>query len=271
MSDEFDAPQSRTEAALQNLLGASNELEAPQSRVEAILQNMLGADNILEPAQSREEALLLQILDQGGGGGSATLINNKDISSNGVYSASSDNADGYKKVTVSVANTYAAGDEGKVVSSGALVSQTAHAQVTQNGTIDTTLNNSVEVAVPQITGVDTGTFTVATDTKCSTYDISTNLASAKAYAIWSEDMSAYQTPSNKGLVECHVNLMQYYDSADALKLGAYYYMQRNTNGSTYRGVNVVNSYNFSGTNYINYYLGDTYYIAGKTYKWIAWE
>ena len=69
MSDEFDAPQSRTEAALQNLLGASNELEAPQSRVEAILQNMLGADNVLEPAQSREEALLLQILDQGGGSG----------------------------------------------------------------------------------------------------------------------------------------------------------------------------------------------------------
>ena len=152
MSDEFDAPQSRTEAALQNLLGASNELEEPQSRVEAILQNMLGADNILEPAQSREEALLLQILDQGGGGGSATLINNKDISSNGVYSASSDDADGYKKVTVSVANSYSAADEGKVVSSGALVAQTAHATVTQNGVVDTTLNNSVEVAVPQPSG-----------------------------------------------------------------------------------------------------------------------
>ena len=152
MSDEFDAPQSRTEAALQNLLGASNELEAPQSRVEAILQNMLGADNVLEPAQSREEALLLQILDQGGGGGSATLLNNKDISANGTYKASDDSADGYKKVTVSVANSYAVADEGKVVSNGALVAQTAHATVTQNGTVDTTTNNSVEVAVPLPSG-----------------------------------------------------------------------------------------------------------------------
>lgn len=36
-----------------------------------------------------------------GGGGSATLID-KTITSNGVYNASDDNADGYKKVTVSV-------------------------------------------------------------------------------------------------------------------------------------------------------------------------
>ena len=112
-----------------------------------------------------------------GGGGSATLIE-KNISANGTYNASSDSADGYSKVVVSVPasavdtgtksitangnnqdvvgyaavnvnvpNTYAAGDEGKVVSSGALVAQTAHAEVTQNGTIDTTLNNSVTVNV----------------------------------------------------------------------------------------------------------------------------
>ena len=87
-----------------------------------------------------------------GGGGSATLLNNKDISANGTYKASDDSADGYKKVTVSVANSYAAADEGKVVSNGALVSQTAHATVTQNGTVDTTTNNSVEVAVPAPSG-----------------------------------------------------------------------------------------------------------------------
>lgn len=34
-----------------------------------------------------------------GGGGSATLIN-KTVEANGIYNASSDNADGYKKVTV---------------------------------------------------------------------------------------------------------------------------------------------------------------------------
>ena len=38
--------------------------------------------------------------DDGGGGG-AVLIN-KDITANGTYNASSDNADGYKKVVVNV-------------------------------------------------------------------------------------------------------------------------------------------------------------------------
>lgn len=65
---EFDAPQSRVEALLQNLLGADNPYGAPQSRIEAILQNMLGANNVLLPPESRNEELLLEILQQGGGG-----------------------------------------------------------------------------------------------------------------------------------------------------------------------------------------------------------
>ena len=54
----------------------------------------------------------------------------------------------YEKVDVSVPNTYSASDEGKVVSSGALVAQTAHADVTpttSDQTIDTTTNNSLKV------------------------------------------------------------------------------------------------------------------------------
>lgn len=82
----------------------------------------------------------------GGGGGEAVLIN-KDISANGTYNASADSADGYKKVTVDVPNSYAAGDEGKVVSNGALVAQ-GSATYTSNGTYDTTLVNEVEVDVP---------------------------------------------------------------------------------------------------------------------------
>lgn len=38
-------------------------MEAPLSRVEAILQNILGADNVLVPPQSRVEAILLAILN----------------------------------------------------------------------------------------------------------------------------------------------------------------------------------------------------------------
>ena len=38
-----------------------------QSRVEAILENMLGASNPLEPPQSRVEALLQELLEHGSG------------------------------------------------------------------------------------------------------------------------------------------------------------------------------------------------------------
>ena len=118
----------------------------------------------------------IELTDVSGGG--STLIT-KTITNNGTYNASSDNADGYSQVTVTVPasavdtgtknitqngnnqdvvgyaavdvavpNTYSVGDEGKVVSSGALVAQTAHADVTpttSDQTIDTTTNNSIKV------------------------------------------------------------------------------------------------------------------------------
>lgn len=46
----------------------SDKFDAPQSRNEAILQNILGANNTLGEPQSRIEALLMQLLEQGGGG-----------------------------------------------------------------------------------------------------------------------------------------------------------------------------------------------------------
>lgn len=110
--------------------------------------------------------------------GGSTLTT-KNISTNGTYNASSDSADGYSQVTVAVPasavdtgtksitengnnqdvvgyaavnvnvpNTYTASDEGKVVDNGALVAQTAHADVTptdSDQTIDTTLNNFIKV------------------------------------------------------------------------------------------------------------------------------
>lgn len=50
---------------------SGSTFDAPQSRNEAILQNILGANNVLGEPQSRIEALLMQILEQGGGGGGA--------------------------------------------------------------------------------------------------------------------------------------------------------------------------------------------------------
>ena len=125
-----------------------------------------------------DTTLIDEVTVQVEGGGSATL-GTKSVTANGTYKAEDDSLDGYSQVTVSVPasavdtgtksittngnnqdvvgyaavnvnvpNTYSAGDEGKVVSSGALVSQTAHADVTpttSDQTIDTTTNNSIKV------------------------------------------------------------------------------------------------------------------------------
>ena len=47
---DFEAPQSRNEALLQNMLGADNELEEPQSRIEALLLMLLEKLNDDEPS-----------------------------------------------------------------------------------------------------------------------------------------------------------------------------------------------------------------------------
>ena len=80
------------------------------------------------------------------GGASAPALGSKTITANGTYHASTDNLDGYDEVTANVPNTYAAGDEGKVVSNGALVSQSS-ATYTSNNTYDTTFIKSVTVNV----------------------------------------------------------------------------------------------------------------------------
>lgn len=112
----FEDPQSRNEALLQNILGANNDLGDPQSRNEALLMNILGESYDIGEAQSRIETLLMRIKEEGLG----------------------------TKITVD--------DLGKVVQETApgeygLVAQTAHAQITENGTFDTTNNNSVKVNV----------------------------------------------------------------------------------------------------------------------------
>ena len=65
----------------------------------------------------------------------------KSISSNGTHDVT-----GYASASVAVPNSYASGDEGKVVSNGALVAQSSQ-NIDTNGTYDTTLKNEVVVNV----------------------------------------------------------------------------------------------------------------------------
>ena len=89
------------------------------------------------------------MFDPFGGGASkgGSTLKSKTITINGDYHAAADNADGYSTVHVNVPNTYIAEDEGKVISNGALVTQTS-GFVTKNGIIDTTTISSVEVDIP---------------------------------------------------------------------------------------------------------------------------
>lgn len=74
------------------------------------------------------------------------------FNTNGTHSAQDDpDYDVWDEVVINVPNTYVAADEGKVVSSGALVSQSS-ATKTSNGTYDTTLNNEIVVAIPAANG-----------------------------------------------------------------------------------------------------------------------
>lgn len=145
-----DNPQTRQEMYLSAIAnGDSGGIpETPYTRKEMYLEAIATGDpsGIPETPYTREEMYLDEIARNGGGGGGGDItVVSKSIGANGTYTAPSGKA--YSPVTVDVPNSYAAGDEGKVVSNGELVAQTAHAKVTQNGTIDTTLNDSVEVEV----------------------------------------------------------------------------------------------------------------------------
>ena len=74
----FEAPQSRNEAILQNILGADNAIGTPKSRIEAILQAILNNSAEIPapysaPPQSRNEELLVEIWRNGGSGGGGII------------------------------------------------------------------------------------------------------------------------------------------------------------------------------------------------------
>ena len=108
---------------------------------------------------------------------SAVDSGTKSITSNG----NGQDVIGYAYANVNVPNTYSAGDEGKVVDNGALVSQTSDTY-TSNGTYDTTKINSVTVNVsggtPAISVVDTLDANGGTIREITALDISDTTAVA---------------------------------------------------------------------------------------------
>ena len=143
------------------MAGEDIEMPKPETREEEFMKSMalaIGGQNDVDiPAPiTREEkykAKVIKNLED------VTLdLEEKTITENGVYTGKADNKDGFSKVTVNVPNTYTNEDEGKVVSSGALVAQSARSEsITINGTYDTTMNNAVTVAVDGNANVADGT------------------------------------------------------------------------------------------------------------------
>lgn len=94
------------------------------------------------------------------------------------------------QITANVPNSYSAGDEGKVVSNGALVAQTSDT-VTQNDTYDTTLINSLTVAVSGggssgLTTIDTITATAVRSVKI---DVDANWFNTYDYVLLIPDLT----------------------------------------------------------------------------------
>ena len=105
------------------------------------LASQTGQEDIVEAINSLRN-LLSRLSD-------LLTLGSKTVTQNGTYDPDDDSLDGYSSLVVNVPNTYAASDEGKVLSNGELVAQSSQT-VTQNGTYDTTLKDEVIVDIPSV-------------------------------------------------------------------------------------------------------------------------
>ena len=125
-----------------------------------------------------------------------------------------------------------------------------------------------------ISAIDGGSFTLASDTKCDVYRIATTLnVPAKYFLIWTDDLNSFGAISNKGLITATVNIRQFESASGTTRYGFYSYIQRQAAGGSYQNSATMyyanNPETFTDSNMIRYYVSDTYYIAGKLYKWVA--
>lgn len=191
----------------------------------------------------------ITLVDVSGGG--ATLIT-KNISANGTYNASSDSADGYSQVNVSVPNTYSAGDEGKVVSNGALVAQTSDT-VTTNDTYDTTLINSLTVNVSGGGGGEISDILARTATSLNLPGITTLGADVfyKYSALTAVTMPNVVTIGNEAFRECTNLASVFFASLIQVPATAFYGCSKLTQ-PRFPSLKTVKGFSFYGCNKMPY-------------------
>ena len=108
--------------------------ESNLTNIANAIRGKNGSSDLYTPAQM---ATAIQNIPSGGITPSGTV----NITQNGTVDVTQ-----YASAAVAVPNSYGAGDEGKVVSNGALVAQSS-GSTAQNGTFNTTLINSFTVNV----------------------------------------------------------------------------------------------------------------------------
>jgi len=222
-----------------------------------------------------------------GGGGSSITVESLSVTENGTTTAPTGKA--YSPVVVNVPNSYSAGDEGKVVSNGALVSQTSDT-VTQNGTVDTTLINSLLVNVASGGGglvSESGTWTPSADTDADTITFANSHTKLPVLCVVFDNTNTSVTPNETVLA------FQFIDYTNISTDG----ISRADTSKIYATINqLVLSSNSSTSNitrncskksslalasseaYPRYWVTPTqinlhglnyYFRADRTYKWLA--
>ena len=194
-------------------------------------------------------------------GGGITPTGTKEITSNGT----SIDVTQYAYADVAVPNTYSAGDEGKVVSNGALVAQTSDT-VTTNDTYDTTLINSLTVNVSGGGGssMASGSFTQSGNSLSKTIDIGDSTPTKfLIYATTSPYGNGVRCGAI-GFIDFTANMALVISAGATGSNAACGYNYGGTNGFTKSGSTISISSGGSNAGQFNYF------VDGITYQWYAW-
>lgn len=223
----------------------------------------------------------------GGGGGGDVDVDSLTVTENGTYTAEEGTA--YSPVVVNVPNSYTQSDEGKVVSNGALVAQSSDT-VTQNGTVDTTLINSLLVNVAGGSGgleYEEGTWTPATETADYTIPLNNTHDKAPFFYMISDATGTYDETAGNLYGVTFFNFGAIWSAVDvsesAKQYGRIIYAYRMNSTTVTSATQTLTDFFTSGTSTAatnaRYWATETFIRArgdgsrkfktNRTYKWIA--